>query len=109
MTRDRGQAAAPLLLTTMAIAVVVVLAAAELGGRVVDRNQAQTAADAVALAGVTHGRSMAEHIAAEHEATITVWRSSGPPEAIDVFVEVRHGGQWAQARATNAFDDAGVP
>ncbi|MEM9513596.1 MAG: pilus assembly protein TadG-related protein [Actinomycetota bacterium] len=109
MARDRGQAAAPLLITTMAVAVIVVLAAAELGGRVVDRNQAQTAADAVALAGVTHGRQIAERIAAEHEATITSWRSTGPPEAVDVFVEVRHGDQRATARATNALDDAGLP
>lgn len=96
------------MLTAVAVlTAVIVLAAARLGGSVVDRTRAQTAADAVALAGVTHGRAMAERIAAEHDAVIVTWRANGPPAAIEVVVDVRYDGQRASARATNRVGATG--
>ena len=52
---ERGQAV-PLALVVVAVAILVTVAIAELGGNVVDAGRARTAADAVALAGVEGGR-----------------------------------------------------
>ncbi len=49
--RDEGQAL-PLMAVVLMVAAVAVLLAAHLGGVVVDRARARTAADAAALAGV---------------------------------------------------------
>ena len=96
------------MLTAVAVfTALIVLAAARLGGSGVDRTRAQTVADAVALAGVTHGRAMAERIAGEHGAVIVTWRANGPPGAIEVLVDVGYDGERASARATNRLDGAG--
>lgn len=97
---ERGQAV-PLVLAVVALAVVVTVAVAELGGNVVDAGRARTAADAAALAGVEGGESAAQRLAAENGATLVSFASSGPPDAVTVTVTVRVGRVTATAAASN--------
>ncbi len=82
------------------IFVVTTMALVVLGGRVVERTRAQTAADAVALVSLDGGRHSAEALAARHEAELVSWMR-GPGEG-EVTVVVRVGSADATARATNA-------
>ncbi|MEO6654294.1 MAG: hypothetical protein ABIP17_16750 [Ilumatobacteraceae bacterium] len=61
------------------------------------REQAQSAADAAALAGVTGGRPAAAAIASANDAELVEWSSVGR----DVTVRVSVGGQVVVARATD--------
>jgi hypothetical protein len=63
-----------------------------------DRQQAQNAADAAALAGVAGGRAAADRLASANGATVVEWRREGD----DVVVTVVVDGRRAAARATNA-------
>jgi predicted MarR family transcription regulator len=63
----------------------------------VQRQQAQSAADAAALAGVTGGRQASLAIASANQATLIAFSRSG--YAVTVTVQV--GGQAASARATD--------
>ena len=77
--------------------VVMSVAVASMGGDVVDRIRAQTAADAAALASVEGGRAAAVEFAAQHGAVLVSWRrGSGTHE---VTVTVRIGDAVASARA----------
>ncbi|GEM_PF-111261 len=91
---DRGQAV-PLLVVVLAVAVTAMLMVAQLGGVVVDRERARTAADAAALAGVEGGRAAAEIEARANGGTLEAWVVS------DGFsqVTVRVGRARATARA----------
>ncbi len=103
MTRevgDRGQAAVLLVVVASVIFVATTMALVVLGGRVVERTRAQTAADAVALVSLDGGRHSAEMLAARHDAKLVSWRR-GPAEG-EVTVVVRLGDALATARATNA-------
>jgi hypothetical protein len=103
MTRvvgDRGQAAVLLVMVASVIFLVATTALVVLGGRVVERTRAQTAADAAALASLHGGRPSAEVLAAHHGAEVVLW-VRGPVDG-EVTVVVRLGGARATARATNA-------
>ena len=103
MTRavgDRGQAAVLLVVVASVIFLVTTTALVVLGGRVVERTRAQTAADAAALVSLDGGRPSAEVLAARHGAELVSW-VRGPADG-EVTVVVRLGGARATARATNA-------
>ena len=79
MTRavgDRGQAAVLLIVVASVIFLVTTTALGVLGGRVVERTRAQTAADAAALVSLDGGRAGAELLAARHGAELVSWISS---------------------------------
>jgi len=97
--RDRGQAAVVLVVVASVIFVASTTAMSVLGGRVVERTRAQTAADAAALASLDSGRPGAEASAARHGAHVVTW-ARGPGDG-EVTVEVRLGDARATARATN--------
>jgi len=85
-----------------AIAVVVMITTALIIGvteRVVDRSQAQAAADAAALAGVMDGRSGAERLAAANDGVVVDFESDG--NWVRVVVEV--DGWIAEARAERSL------
>lgn len=94
---DRGQAI-PLLLAVVALVAVVMAATARFGGRVLAEEQAQVAADAAALAGVTGGRAAAMRVAAANDAVLVAFTEAD----LDVQVTVRVGEATATARATRA-------
>ncbi len=98
--RDRGQAAVLLVVVASVIFLVTTTALVVLGGRVIERTRAQTAADAVALVSLDGGRPGAEVMAARHGAELVSWER-GPADA-EVTVVVRFGAARATARATNA-------
>ena len=100
VVRDRGQAALVLVVVASVVFVVSTAALAVLGGRVVERTRAQTAADAAALASVVGGRPNAEALAERHGAELVSW-ARGPGND-EVTVVVRLGHAQATARATNA-------
>lgn len=91
---ERGQVV-PALVLVMAAVVIVTLLVARAGGAAAGRARARTAADAAALAGVTGGRSAAEHIADEDGGSLESFHSDGD----EVEVTVRVGDRRATARA----------
>ena len=95
--RQRGQAL-PLLTVVVALAALVVVGLGRLGAVVVARAEAQTAADAAALAGALHGRAAAERLAAANGGGLVAWAAAGPE--VEVVAEVR--GERARARARRA-------
>ena len=94
---DHGQATV-LLLAVVALVVVAMVATAQFGARLVDRAQAQVAADAAALAGVSGGRSAAKRLASANDGVLMSFAAVGD----DVQVVVRVGGASAAAHATRA-------
>lgn len=98
--RDDGQAAVFVVVAVAALFVVVSLAMATVGGRMVDRTRAQTAADAAALGSLSGGRAAAVWLAAAHDAEIVSWTSGPDPHEVTVMVRV--GDSTATARATDA-------
>jgi hypothetical protein len=99
--RDRRGQATPLALAVIVLAVVAVVAIAELGGNVVDAGRARTAADAAALAGVEGGRDASARIAALNGATLTAWTGRPDGAGVLVTVTVRVGRAMATASASN--------
>lgn len=95
--RQRGQAL-PLLTVVVALAALVVFGLGRLGGVVVARAEAQTAADAAALAGAVHGRAAAEGMAQANGGRLVAWEAAGAE--VEVVVEVRGEGARARARRT---------
>ena len=87
------------LLATLAVAFagLVALATAELGVAMVQRQHAQTAADAAALAGVDGGRSEAARLATANGAQLEVFGRVGRT----VTVTVRWGDASASASASD--------
>jgi multidrug resistance efflux pump len=94
---DGGQAIV-LVLAVVVFAVVCTFALARFSERLVDKQQAQLAADAAALVGVVSGRVAAEEMAAANEGVLTLFEVRNG----DVLVEVRVGDESAKARATRA-------
>ena len=92
--RQRGQAL-PGLTVVGALTALVVLGLGRIGAVVVARAEAQTAADAAALAGAVHGRSAADRLAAANGGHLLSWTAAGAE--VEVVAEVR--GEQARARA----------
>lgn len=95
--RDRGQAIS-LVLAFVALIVVCAVAMGQFSARLVDKQQAQLAADAAALAGVVGGRAAAERLATANDGVLTDFVVTGD----EVIVEVQVGEESALARATRA-------
>jgi predicted MarR family transcription regulator len=85
------------VLVGVAICAAVTLALVPFLTDLVHRQQAQSAADAAALAGVTGGRSASASLAAANDGVLVSWSRSG--RAVTVTVAV--GDQRATARATD--------
>jgi len=85
------------VLTGLGMTAAITLALVPVLTSLVQRQQAQSAADAAALAGVTGGRAASQGIASANEAVLIAWSQSG--HAVTVTVQV--GEQEATARATN--------
>lgn len=100
MDRDdqRGQALGFLALV-MAVAIATAIVVVRLGGQVDDRARAQTAADAVALAGVDGGEVAARTIATRNGAEI----ESFVVRDGEVEVVVRVADRRASARARRSW------
>ena len=95
--RDRGSMSVLVMLVGVAITAAVMSALVPLLGDLIDRQQAQSAADAAALAGVTGGRPAAVSLATANGADLVGWSRDGRK----VTVTVRIGDQVARARATD--------
>jgi hypothetical protein len=93
---DRGQAVV-LLLAVVVVAALAVVGVGSFAERIAARGQAQTAADAAALAATTGGRAAAERLASANGATLVSLTVTGD----EVMVVVEFGGMRATARATN--------
>ncbi len=94
---DVGQATM-LLLAVVVLVALSAVAVAEFGRRIEQREQAQVAADAAALAGTTGGQSSAAAFAAANGGALVRFRIDGA----EVVVEVVVGDSRATARATRA-------
>ena len=99
-TRDEGQAVL-LVLPTVVFAALLSLAAARAGVTLGARAQAQTAADAAALAGVGGGASAAGRLAASNGGTLVRFARSAQADGVTVEVTVRVRDVMATARATD--------
>jgi hypothetical protein len=94
------------LLVVAALAAACAVGVARVGARAIDGAQAQTAADAAALAGVIHGRRGADALAARNGARVVSWRPASaaveeaPPTVTVTVVLVGDPSVTATARAT---------
>lgn len=95
--RDRGAMTVLVVLVAFAITAAITLGLVPVLGDLTDRQQARSAADAAALAGVMGGRSAAATLAAANDAVLVGWSRSGR----EVTVRVRVGDQTVIARATD--------
>jgi Flp pilus assembly protein TadG len=95
--RDRGAMLVFTALVGIAMCAAVTLALVPVLTGLVDRQRAQSAADAAALAGVTGGRVASADLAAANGAVLTAWSRDG----FEVTVTVRVGDHDATARATD--------
>jgi hypothetical protein len=95
--RDRGSMLILVVLTGLGMTASITLALVPVLTALVQRQQAQSAADAAALAGVNGGRAASQAIATANEAVLIAWSQSG--YAVTVTLQV--GEQEATARATN--------
>jgi hypothetical protein len=91
---ERGQAL-PLVAVIVALTGLMALGLGRIGAVVVARAEAQTAADAAALAGAAHGRDAAEALATANAGRLASWQAVG--REVEVTVVVR--GELARARA----------
>ncbi|HUS41270.1 MAG TPA: pilus assembly protein TadG-related protein [Ilumatobacteraceae bacterium] len=99
-TRDRGQAAVLVLILATVLFVALSSALVTVGGRMIDRTRAQTAADAAALAALVGGPEAARTLAQRHGASL-LSLTFGPASG-QVDVEVRLGTATARAAASDA-------
>ena len=97
VVHDRGAMTVLVVLVAFAITAAIVLGLVPLLVDLTDRQQARSAADAAALAGVTGGRPAATALATANDAALIGWSRSGR----EVTVSVRVGDQTATARATD--------
>ena len=95
--RDRGSAAILTVLVALACTFAVTSARVPVLTGLVERQHAQSAADAAALAGVTGGRVAAGELAAANGGALVGWSVAGR----QVTVRVQIGDQVAVARATD--------
>jgi hypothetical protein len=98
--RDRGQAAVLVLVLATVLFISMSAALVAVGGRVIDRTRAQTAADAAALGAIIGGREAAETLARRHGATLVSFARG--PDAGRITVVVRLGTATADAAASDA-------
>ena len=98
--RDRGQAAVFMMVIATVLVAAISAALIDVGGRLIDRTRAQTAADAVALGAVIGGRDAAETLAQRHGATLLSFVRG--PNSGQVSVVVRVGTATADAAASDA-------
>jgi hypothetical protein len=91
-----------LVVGVVAVLTTIVVALGVVGQQLLHRQLAQSAADAVALAGVDHGETVARRVAASNGAQVLSYVSDGAVDRRTVRVEVRVGRQTAHARASNA-------
>jgi len=97
---DRGQAALLVVCVSAVLLVAVLAAASSMGRAVLDRQRAQTAADAAALASLEGGRAIAVDFASRHGAVLVTWSDGPGPHEVTVVVRV--GDSTATARASDA-------
>ena len=95
--RDDGSTLVLTVLVGVALCAAVTLALVPFLIGLVERQQAQSAADAAALAGVSGGRPASVATAAANDATVVGWARDG--RAVTVTVSV--GAHRATARATD--------
>jgi 2-keto-4-pentenoate hydratase len=95
--RDRGSAAILTVVVALAVTATVAVGLESLGTRLADREQARTAADAAALAGVRGGRPASSTLAERNGGVLVSWSTDGTA----VTVTVRVGDETAIARATD--------
>ncbi len=98
--RDRGQAAVLVVMVAMVLFVALSAALVALGGHMIDRTRAQTAADAAALGAVAGGPSAAVALAGRHGAILVSFERG--PASGQVTVVVRVGSATATAAASDA-------
>jgi hypothetical protein len=96
--RDRGSMAVTTVLVVLGVTVASMTALIPHLVAIGDRQRAQNAADAAALAGVEGGREASVRLAGSNGGVVIAWRRSGA----EVTVVVRVDEQVAEARATNA-------
>lgn len=101
--RDRGSMLVLTMLFTTAITAAVLVAMVPVVGGLADRQRAQAAADAAALAGVVDGRPAAVELANANGGVLVSWSEWGDGDAVLVEVVVEVGRQRARARATDAL------
>lgn len=94
---DAGSALVLTILITLALGAAAVLAVVPVTVALIDRQQAHSAADAAALAGVTGGEAASAQVAAANGAVLVAWAQTGR----EVTVTVSVGGQRVTARATD--------
>lgn len=97
--RERG-ASVPLLALVLAVVLITTSLIIGLAVRVIDRAQAQSAADAAALAGVVEGRAGARRLAAANGGSLVEFDHEA--NAVRVVVEV--DGWRAEARAERSLE-----
>lgn len=95
--RDRGSMMVLVMFVSVGIVAALTAAMMPMFGDLIDRQQARSAADAAALAGVTGGRPAASALAVSNDAVLVGWSVDGRT----VTVQVRLGDQVATARATD--------
>ena len=96
--RDRGSMLVLVVMVGVAVTAAVTLALLPVLGGLVDRQHAQSAADAAALAGVTGGRAASVSIATANRAAVIAWSRSGHEVTVTVVI----GDSRATGRATDA-------
>jgi Flp pilus assembly protein TadG len=94
--RDRGQAVV-LMAAVVVFAALVAVGVAQVGAVMLQRQHAQTAADAAALAGLLGGRAAAAQLAAGNDAVLVSFDRLGDT----VTVEVANGRVHARASASD--------
>jgi hypothetical protein len=97
-SHDRGSMAVATVLVVLGVAVASMTALIPHLVAIGDRQRAQNAADAAALAGVEGGRGASVRLAASNGGALIAWHRSGA----EVTVVVQVDDQVAEARATNA-------
>lgn len=95
--RDRGSMLVFTVLVGVAICAAVTLALVPFLTDLVHRQQAQSAADAAALAGVTGGRAASASLAAANDGVLVSWSRDGRAVTVTVTVD----DQRASAKATD--------
>jgi Flp pilus assembly protein TadG len=98
--RDGGSAALVVLVGAVIVGAALMSALGDVGSTLRQRAQAQTAADAAALASLDGGRSSAAALASANGARLVSWAPG--PGIGEVTVVVRVDDVTATARATNA-------
>ena len=95
--RDRGSVLVLVVFVGVAITAAVMMAVTPVLGDLIDRQQARSAADAAALAGVNGGAAASSGLASANGAVLVAWSRHGR----QVTVRVQVGDQVAIARATD--------